>query len=95
MRVNGTLTFSTATCTHVCVILFYIYLRILYLLQLMYKVILGHYMLVIIVSTHQLLQPILSQLNLLDFIIIQGHSGGICNSLGNDTIISQSIADSS
>ena len=86
MRVNGTLTFSTATCTHVCVILFYIYLRILYLLQLMYKVILGHYMLVIIVSTHQLLQPILSQLNLLDFIIIQSDSGGICSTLGNDSM---------
>jgi hypothetical protein len=35
MRVNGTLTSSKAICTHLCVILFYIYLRILYLLQLM------------------------------------------------------------
>ena len=69
MRVNGTLTIYTATC-HLCVILFFICLRILYLLQLMYKVIMGHYVILIIVSTHQLLERIFSQLNLLDFIII-------------------------
>ena len=70
MSVNGTLTFPTATCTHLCVILFYICLSILYLLQLMYKVIMGHYVTLIIVSTRQLLEPIFSQLNPLDFIII-------------------------
>jgi len=70
MRVNGTLTFSTATCGHLCVILFYICLRTLYLLQLVYKVIMRHYVILVIVSTHQLLEHIFSQLNLLDFIII-------------------------
>jgi hypothetical protein len=69
MRLSGTLTFSTAACTHLCVILFYIYLIILYLLQLMYKAITGHYVILIIVSTNQLLETIFSQLNSLDFII--------------------------
>ena len=36
----------------------------------MYKVILGHYVILIIVSTHHLLTPIVSQLNPLDTIII-------------------------
>jgi hypothetical protein len=70
MHVNGTLTFPTATCTHLCVILFYIYLRILYLLQLMYKVIVERHVRLIIVSKHQLLEPIFSQPNPLDLIII-------------------------
>jgi len=70
MRVNGTLNFSTAACSHLCVILFYICLRILCLLQLMYKVIMGHYVILIIVSTPQLLERIFNQINLLDFIII-------------------------